>query len=154
MSRDRRRPRQKPSQVHAGRNVIGVALVVVTASIATGLIYQSWNARRQAANTNSPDPSGPGVEPAPVYPVVLTPSHTLMQHTKGVRTLAISQDGKVLASGGLDRHIYLWDTKTWKARGPLKGHPGDVTTVAFSPDGTRLASSQTLLTNVSSAFGT
>jgi serine/threonine protein kinase len=146
MTKGTRSP-QKPSRLHAVRNVIGVALVVVTASIASWLIYHSWNARRQAANTDSANPSGPGVEPAPVYPVVLKPSRTLMQHTRGVRSLAISQDGKVLASGGLDRHIYLWDTTTWKARGPLKGHPGDVTTVAFSPDGTRLASVSSTVDN-------
>src|SRR5262249_55242656 len=68
------------------------------------------------------------------------PSLTLPQHMNGVHALAFSRDGKVLASGGLDQNIYLWDTATWQVRGPLQGHPGAVTDLAFSPDNSRLAS--------------
>lgn len=134
------RPRREPGRRRTVGNLLGVTAVVVTASVACWLIYQSWSARRPAANTNSPDRTGPGVEPAPVYPVALKPARTLMQHAKGVRTVAVSRDGTVLASGGLDRQIFLWDTKTWQPRGPLKGHPGDITGLAFAPDGKRLAS--------------
>src|SRR5262249_4651798 len=56
------------------------------------------------------------------------------------RTLAFSRNGAIMASGGLDRQIFLWDTKTWEPRGPLEGHPGDVSSLAFSPNGDRLAS--------------
>jgi WD40 repeat protein len=79
-------------------------------------------------------------EPTPNKPVELKPTRTLLRHTSGVRSLACSPDGKVLASGGLDRNIFLWDTKTWKGRGPLEGHASDVADLAFSPDGSRLAS--------------
>ena len=73
-------------------------------------------------------------------PVILKPVHTLSQHTRGVLAVAFSPDGKVLASSGKDRTILLWDTPTWKARGPLKGHNGDVMAVVFSPNGSELAS--------------
>jgi eukaryotic-like serine/threonine-protein kinase len=135
------RPRQEPGRRRIARNVVAAALVVALASVAGLLFYQSWIAKRQPGNTDPPDPSGPAAQPATVYPVVLKPSRPpLMQHTSGVRSLAISRDGKVLASGGLDSHIYLWDTKTWQPSGPLVGHTGEVAGVAFAPDGSRLAS--------------
>jgi WD40 repeat protein len=34
----------------------------------------------------------------------------------------------------------LWDSETWTGRGPLKGHAGGVTSLAFAPDGATLAS--------------
>src|SRR5262249_35876829 len=91
------------------------------------------------------DPGGPPARPPPPPPaahgpVLLRPSQSLKQHTAGVQTLAFSPDGKTLASGGFDRLILLWDTRTWKPREPLEGHTSDVTCLAFSPDGTRLAS--------------
>src|SRR5207253_96250 len=77
------------------------------------------------------------VPPTGQAPVRLKPSRTLMQHSRGVRSLAFSPDGKVLASGGMDRRIFLWDTKAWQPRGPLEGHSGDVIALAFSPDASR-----------------
>jgi serine/threonine protein kinase/tetratricopeptide (TPR) repeat protein len=47
--------------------------------------------------------------------------------------------GQVLASGGEDRTVKLWDATTWKVRTTLKGDPGFVAAVAFTPDGKALA---------------
>ncbi|HKB03330.1 MAG TPA: serine/threonine-protein kinase [Gemmataceae bacterium] len=134
------RPRPEARRRRAARSVVAAALVVAVALVGGLLIYKSWGGKRQSANTDTPDPSGPAARPAPVYPVVLTPAYTRTQHTSGVRSVAISRDGKVLASGGLDHSIYLWDTKTWTPRGPLTGHTGEVPGLSFSPDDTRLAS--------------
>jgi hypothetical protein len=58
--------------------------------------------------------------------------------------LAISPDGKTLASGGLDKIVRLWDLETGQVRHELTGHqqPGvdTIYTLAFSPDGKLLAS--------------
>jgi WD40 repeat protein len=55
-----------------------------------------------------------------------------------VTAMALTQDGKLLATGG-DDLIRIWDTKTFKPVAELS-HEGSVRALAFSWDGTRLAS--------------
>lgn len=64
----------------------------------------------------------------------------LHAHTDDIRGVAFGPDGKVLATAGADRVIYLWDVETHRPIGKLEGHLGPVKSVAFSPDGSILAS--------------
>ncbi|MEW6492825.1 MAG: WD40 repeat domain-containing protein [Cyanobacteriota bacterium] len=52
---------------------------------------------------------------------------------QGVRSIAFSADGKILASGGGDKVIKLWDTKTWQEISTLAGHSDAIASLAFSP---------------------
>ncbi len=67
-------------------------------------------------------------------------------HTGPVWAVAVSPDGKTLATGGNDHTIRLWDLVAWQPgeRLPpcrvLEGHTNQVRSLAFSRDGTRLAS--------------
>jgi WD40 repeat protein len=66
--------------------------------------------------------------------------NTLQGHTDGGCSVALSPDGKTLASGSIDDTIKLWDVATGKEQATLKGHTFEVNSVAYSPDGKTLAS--------------
>ena len=54
-------------------------------------------------------------------------------------SVAFSPSGTVLASGGQDNNVKLWDINAQGELATLRGHNGWVTAVAFSPDGGTLA---------------
>ena len=65
-------------------------------------------------------------------------------HTDGVRSVALSPDGKRIVSGSNDNTIQIWDAETGKPVGePFRGHTAWVKSVAFSPDGRRIVSGST-----------
>ncbi|WP_277347437.1 trypsin-like peptidase domain-containing protein [Streptomyces sp. JB150] len=69
------------------------------------------------------------------------PEHRrLSGHTREVRAVAYSSDGRTIASAGVDRYIRLWNTDTLKPRDTLSGHKDAVNAVAFGRDDEVLAS--------------
>ncbi|HEV7857609.1 MAG TPA: caspase family protein [Pyrinomonadaceae bacterium] len=66
--------------------------------------------------------------------------HTLDVPMDGVYGLDWSPDGRVLATGGTDGQIRLWEVATGREVRDLLGHSNAAFNVAFSPDGTRLFS--------------
>ncbi len=62
-------------------------------------------------------------------------------HTARVSAVAITQDAKVIATGGWDNTVRLWDAASGKQLHCLQGHSDAVFFVAFAPDDKTLASS-------------
>ncbi len=65
---------------------------------------------------------------------------TLTGHSDSINCLAISPDGKILASGSEDNTIKLWDLHTEECLATLEGHEAGVKSVAITPDGQLLVS--------------
>lgn len=66
--------------------------------------------------------------------------HVLTGHAGVVRSIAFAPRGNLLASGGVDRGLGLWDTRRGVRTRWLEGHQDIVLSVAFSPAGDLLAS--------------
>ncbi|MDM9583595.1 serine/threonine-protein kinase [Nostoc sp. GT001] len=67
-------------------------------------------------------------------------ANTLQGHENSVLSVAISPDGKTIASSGDDRTIKLWDLATGKLISSLNGHFQQVNVVVISPNGKLLVS--------------
>ncbi len=83
--------------------------------------------------------------------------YSIIRHTDLVAGVAISPDGRTVASASADMTIGLWSTTTGDAiRAPLAGHTKAVASVAFSPDGRYLVSGgadgQVILWDVASGY--
>ncbi len=59
----------------------------------------------------------------------------------GLSNVTFSSDGKILASGRGDGSIHFWDAATGELLRSIKGTDNSIESIAFSPDGTMLASS-------------
>jgi WD40 repeat protein len=62
------------------------------------------------------------------------------RHWTDQRHVAVSPDGKLVASCGEGALIYLWEADTLRLRALLTGHTAGVWSVAFAPDSRRLLS--------------
>ena len=69
-----------------------------------------------------------------------TPPREFKGHSDHILGVAISPDGKYLATGSIDQTVRLWALASGKAVHILTGHTADVGGVAFSPDGKYLVS--------------
>ena len=73
--------------------------------------------------------------------LIITDSVAITTGQGTVFDVAWSPDRQLLATGGGDKTIRLWDAQTRSQRQILVGHEGGVLGLGFSPDGKKLASS-------------
>lgn len=81
--------------------------------------------------------SNPGRSASPVR----RPSRMLQSgHSGSIQAIAVSPDGRWLASGGYDKNIILWNRNTGEQEAILAGETSAVIHLAYNPDGRQLAS--------------
>ena len=139
-------PRRRPGRKR-------LAVVVLLAGVLLALVVWLANRPGDRVENGPPAPQEPGAEARPVAAgerfawqpkelVAVLGTHR-WRHWGPVNCVAISPDGKLLASGGQDNVVHLWDltSEGWSPRDRvLKAHKDAVASLAFSPDGKTLAS--------------
>jgi len=63
---------------------------------------------------------------------------TFAGHSDVIVTVAFSPDGKLLATGSVDKYVKIWDLALGKELRTLAGHTADILNVTFSADSTKL----------------
>jgi WD40 repeat protein len=123
------------------------------------MLLLSGPAGAQKTKTKEKDKAGPGIKADPltykpgdpisarslvtqptVVKGVVTWSLETRRHRGNFSVGALSPDGKLYATGGLDGTIRIWETDSGKLAKLLMGHNSYVYGLAFSPDGQTLAS--------------
>ncbi len=69
-----------------------------------------------------------------------SPAIAMEAHRGWVRTVAISPDGKSLATAGNDHTLRVWSTDTWQLQVEFVGHECNIYNVRFHPTGDHVAS--------------
>ncbi|MEV4318084.1 helix-turn-helix domain-containing protein [Actinocrispum sp. NPDC049592] len=73
-------------------------------------------------------------------PVRRTRIAAMTGHDTWIKALAVSQDGRIAATGGDDTRVMLWDLEKRQLIGALDGHTDEIRKIAFAPDGRLVAS--------------
>ncbi|RHZ57930.1 WD40 repeat domain-containing protein [Aspergillus thermomutatus] len=96
----------------------------------------------QEYSDRSPTPVPPPAPPPPPKPEKLTyqQKFLLRGHLRGVSAVRFSPDSTMIASGGADGAVKVWDTRSGKLIHTFEGHLAGISTISWSPDGATIAS--------------
>ncbi|MGI9061515.1 MAG: protein kinase domain-containing protein [Ktedonobacteraceae bacterium] len=126
---------------------LGLALAVVSgAVIAWELASPAIDSiNGSIATRTSPikvSPHATTSTPVPTPVPVGTPIFTYRVQKSGVKAVAWSPDGKLIASGGIDHTVHIWNAVSGDEilKPPYSGHSAELNAVAWSPDGKFIAS--------------
>lgn len=96
----------------------------------------------QPYSDRSPTPVPPPPPPPPPKPdkINYEQKFLLRGHLRGVSTVQFSPDSSMIASGGADGAVKVWDTLTGRLVHTFEGHLAGISTLSWSPDGATIAS--------------
>src|SRR5262249_50886617 len=92
------------------------------------------------SGTSAPSPTpapAPGL--APITSLNFALQNTLAGNAGSVNAVAISADGRLIATGSDDRSVRVWDAQSGQQLQKMTGHVDAVIAVAFSGDGRTVA---------------
>ncbi|HEY9299070.1 MAG TPA: protein kinase, partial [Phormidium sp.] len=113
----------------------GIVLSLILAGFSLGILgFLLWQFR---PNKPIQQVVNPSLNTTSVY---FSPVLTLTGHSDRVTSIAISPDGKTLASGSGDKTITLWNVASGKQVFTISQISAFVWSIAYSPDGLTLAS--------------
>jgi len=107
---------------------VSAALAIATIAAVVGF---SWS--RSLSQSNEPSTASKSM-------LIAEPSRTLKGHSAWVYAIAISPDGKTLASGSYNGTIKIWNLQRGELLHTINGHTDAVESLAISSNGQILAS--------------
>jgi eukaryotic-like serine/threonine-protein kinase len=144
-------PFRQPAQQRYGRRnfLVGTLAVVAATAIGGGIVFELWQTKSAKTSTHATPVKTPRPTATPV-PTKSTPLYTY-NHRDQVFTAAWSHDGMYIASAGGsttgqrqgDTGVHVWQAQTPQRGKDMFTYPGHtklVRMIAWSPDGTRIAS--------------
>ncbi|MBL7257986.1 WD40 repeat domain-containing protein [Paractinoplanes lichenicola] len=126
---------QRQSAVEAGRTALSRQLAAQSGALLATDPDTAGTLAVRAYRQNPTVEAAAAVHAAAALPL----RHRLTGHTAPIYTIAIDPAGRLLATGGDDQTVRLWDLATGAPRATLTGHDAQVQTLGFSPDGRTVA---------------
>lgn len=83
----------------------------------------------------------------PVFADVIDPDNvrptSILEHKEPLKAVSVSPNGKLIATGGADKQVRVWDQLSGELLAHFEGHAGTVKKLAFQPSGDQLVSTGT-----------
>lgn len=122
-------------------SVLLVSVVGSTVFVAVPA-FKEWRKAREHAilHPPKPPPALPERFPSRMRRSQMRMTDRVVAHVGGIFSVAYSPDGKLVASGGSDGAVKIWDAATKEPVRALAGQSGKVRSVTWTTDGTAVAS--------------
>lgn len=125
--------------------LFGLSALLLASIVIFTLVYLRNSSLKERGTTPIPDRtsingSSSTTSTVPETAHKFSLKQSLSDQKGKVWSVAYSRDGKLVASGGQDGSVRLWDTISWRLMPVVNKHEDEINAVAFSPDSRMIAS--------------